>query len=198
MMIKYFTDGRPVAFGWLSSAPLSNKINSQLLSQDYAKLNCPKRRGRAYALQAIAPVDGGAGELSPAPARRSLGALQAPEEDYVLICPTKGLVEKADWTTDWVNKLNNANNADVPQRRACVTAALAVSENFESKTKNFCCCSKNKEMQIHKSPPFRIDSRLMSASRLVASYELNYNGVAAIVALNTHSRQASDDNAYYL
>ncbi|KRZ27441.1 hypothetical protein T4B_9379 [Trichinella pseudospiralis] len=142
-MIKYFTDGRPPR---LCKAELPKKTWACLCSASSFAWGFYSEASRAalekYVKQRIAPVDGGAGELSPAPARRSLGALQAPEEDYVLICPTKGLVEKADWTTDWVNKLNNANNADVPQRRACVTAALAVSENFESKTKNFCCCSK--------------------------------------------------------
>ncbi|KRX60584.1 hypothetical protein T09_7841 [Trichinella sp. T9] len=68
-------------FGWLFSAPLSNnKINSQLLRHDYAKLNSPQKHV----------------------GKRRTGRL-------------------------WVNKLNNANNVDVPQRRACVTAALAVS-----------------------------------------------------------------------
>ncbi|KRY53255.1 hypothetical protein T03_2590 [Trichinella britovi] len=54
-------------FGWLFSAPLSNnKINSQLLRHDYAKLNSPQKHvgGRAV------PADG----AGLAPTWRRLGA----------------------------------------------------------------------------------------------------------------------------
>ncbi|KRZ27429.1 hypothetical protein T4B_10920 [Trichinella pseudospiralis] len=106
-----------------------------------------------------------------------------------------------------LGKIRRNSNRDASVKQKCrpdtvfssiFFASRSVVEQQQQQQHCFAYQYENKEMQIHKSPPFRIDSRLMSASRLVASYELNYNGVAAIVALNTHSRQASDDNAYYL